>query len=731
MEFESGDNVYVPQVNISVIPHVGQEFESSDEAYNFYNQYAHEAGFSIRIENSKKNKETNEYFWKLFVCYKEGKTNETYQMSRKHAVPWAGERNRGHVRCGCNARLSVVKQQNGERWVVSKFVEEHNHPLATPSRVHLLRSHRGVSKTKKTLMQQFSDANIPTCQQVRLLEIDAGGPSSLGCVEKDIRNYQRDVRQEMMGHDAQTLIEYFTFEKEKNPNFVFYYEIDDENKFVRCFWADCDSRRSYAYFGDVVVFDTTYNTNRYSMVFGPFVGVNHHGQTVIFGCGLLSDETTESFVWLFTKFIEAMPNHAVPGVIITDQDAAIARAISMVFPSTLHRFCMWHILNKFSEKMNVVLYNDQYHRLVHIIKQSESPAEFEQQWIEIMETTELGNNEWLSSLFEIRNRWVPAYVKHVFAAGMSSSQRSESGHSFLKKYVNKKNSLTDFVTRFNRALVHQRHEELAANHIDLTQTPKVTTTLMMENQMVQIYTKKIFLLFQNELVQSNSYICSKRSSSNEAKVWTKNAKQARVFDPTTGSYVHIDPGHSLMSRHCMLSYAASDLVDEGSLTDARSTFLLSEFQSLRIRVKDIDTRGNVGMSRNRNSSLEETQVVCDPNPVRAKGCGKRLKSGKDKALSQSNRQCRASGTSGHDRRTCPTLQNSLFYAYHAGDSQYEYHAPDPQYEYHAPDPQYAYHSPDQQYAYYALDPQYSITGSNNASYSLDSREYDARFNPCH
>ncbi|KAL2493385.1 Protein FAR1-RELATED SEQUENCE 5 [Abeliophyllum distichum] len=221
----------------------------------------------------------------------------------------------------------------------------------TVDMVHILRSHRGVSKTKKALVQQFSEANIPTCQQVRLLEIDAGGPSSLGCVEKDIRNYQRDVRHEMLGHDAETLIEHFTFEKTKNPNFVFDYETDDENKFVRCFWADCESRRSYAYFGDVVVFDTTYNTN----------------------------------------------------------------------------------------------------------------------------------------------------------------------------------------------------------------------------------------------------------------------------------------------RHSMLSYAASDLVDEGSLTDARSTFLLSEFQSLRIRVKDIDTGGEVGMSRNRNKSVEETQVVCDSNPVRAKGCGKRLKPGKEKALSQSNR----------------------------------------------------------------------------------------------
>ncbi|KAL2518786.1 Protein FAR1-RELATED SEQUENCE [Abeliophyllum distichum] len=139
--------------------------------------------------------------------------------------------------------------------------------------------------------------------------------------------------------------------------------------------------------------------------------------------------------------------------------------------------------------------------------------------------------------------------------------------------------------------------------------------------------------------------------------WTKNAKQDRVFDRTTGSYVHTDPSHSLMSRHSILSYAALDLVNEGSLTNVRSTFLLSEFQSLRIRVKDIVTGSNISMRKNRNKSVEETQVVCYPNPVRAQGYGKRLKSGKEKALSQSNRQCRACGTSDHDRRTCPTLQN--------------------------------------------------------------------------
>ncbi|XP_052185219.1 protein FAR-RED IMPAIRED RESPONSE 1-like [Diospyros lotus] len=236
-----------------------------------------------------------------------------------------------------------------------------------------------------------------------------------------------------MGHDAETLIEHFTFEREKNPNFFFDYDTDSDNRMLRCFWADSESRRSYAFFGDVVVFDTTYNTNRYSMIFALFVGVNHHGQTIIFGCRLLSDEMIESFVWLFSKFLEAMPNQATPVVIITDQDAAISKAISMLLPFTQHQFCLWHILNKFLEKINVMLYNEQYHRLVNIIKQSESPEEFEQRWTEIMETTNLDSNDWLINMYEIRNRWVPTYVNHVFSAGMSSSQRVESNHSFLKR----------------------------------------------------------------------------------------------------------------------------------------------------------------------------------------------------------------------------------------------------------------------------------------------------------
>ena len=61
------------------------------------------------------------------------------------------------------------------------------------------------------------------------------------------------------------------------------------------------------------------------------------------GCTFLLDETTNSFIWLFENFLESMGNRP-PKIILTNQDAAMAKAIEHVFPTTCHHLCLWHIL---------------------------------------------------------------------------------------------------------------------------------------------------------------------------------------------------------------------------------------------------------------------------------------------------------------------------------------------------------------------------------------------------
>ncbi|KAK2661097.1 hypothetical protein Ddye_007630 [Dipteronia dyeriana] len=167
--------------------------------------------------------------------------------------------------------------------------------------------------------------------------------------------------------------------------------------------SNAQSRRTYHFFGDVVIFDTTYNTNIYGMIFAPFIGVNHHGQSIIFGCAFLSDETTESFVWLFEQFLKVMPD-GPPKMIITDQDPTITKAIAETFPNTVHRYCIWHITSTFSEKSNGVLYSNHYNDFKQCIWDSHSTKEFELKWMEA-----------------------------VGRSGMTSSQRLESCHAFFKR----------------------------------------------------------------------------------------------------------------------------------------------------------------------------------------------------------------------------------------------------------------------------------------------------------
>ena len=75
-----------------------------------------------------------------------------------------------------------------------------------------------------------------------------------------------------------------------DSGFYFAVDFDEDSRLKNVFWVDARSRASYESFGDIMTFDTTYLTHKYDMTFAPFMGVNHHGQSTLFGVGLISGE---------------------------------------------------------------------------------------------------------------------------------------------------------------------------------------------------------------------------------------------------------------------------------------------------------------------------------------------------------------------------------------------------------------------------------------------------------
>lgn len=136
------------------------------------------------------------------------------------------------------------------------------------------------------------------------------------------------------------------------------------------------------------------------MPFVSFVGVNHLGQHVLLGCGLLSSEDTESFVWLFESWLRCMSGNPPKGI-VTDECKAIQNAIQLVFPTTQHRWCLWHVMKKIPEKLKT---NTEYNKNIKsamksVVYDTFTVAEFEDQWNHFIKGFNLQDNEWLSKLY--------------------------------------------------------------------------------------------------------------------------------------------------------------------------------------------------------------------------------------------------------------------------------------------------------------------------------------------
>lgn len=129
-EDSSGKDMLESEVpSISMVtadePYVGLEFESEAAAHIFYNAYATRVGFIIRVSKLSRSRRDGSAIGRALVCNKEG-----YRMPDKREKI---VRQRAETRVGCRAMI-LVRKVSSDKWVVTKFVKEHTHPLSPGKR---------------------------------------------------------------------------------------------------------------------------------------------------------------------------------------------------------------------------------------------------------------------------------------------------------------------------------------------------------------------------------------------------------------------------------------------------------------------------------------------------------------------------------------------------------------------------------------------------------------------
>ncbi|XP_020250033.1 protein FAR1-RELATED SEQUENCE 5-like [Asparagus officinalis] len=527
-------DVPIDNTNAKAVPEIDMEFDSEDKAYEFYNKYAGVVGFSVRKSSSDKSSE-NITRSRTFVCSREG-----FRKDKKGAKEV--KRPRPETRIGCPARMTIKITPSG-KYRVTEFIQDHNHQPAPPSTTHMLRSQRIVTEIQGSEPDLSDDSGTTPKSQNEPSARQVGGLRNVNFLPVDYQNFLRTKRMKAMQMgDAGAILKYLQSMQLNNSSFFYGIQVDEDDKMTNIFWADAKSVRDFKSFGDVVCLDTTFRIHGYGRPFALFLGVNHHKQTVIFGATLIYDESMESFKWIFETFKIAMRGKQ-PKTILTDQSPVMSSALALAWPGTAQRMCVWHVYQNATKHLNHVFQGSKtfakdFSRCIYDYEEEE---DFLLAWRALIEKYDLRNNEWLSKIFDERDKWALPYGRQTFCADMKTTLQGETLSSTLKKYLSPQLDLLSFFKHYERVVDEHRYAELQADFHASQSFPRIPPSKMLR-QAANLYTPVVFEIFRKEFemfMDCMLFSCGEVETISEYRVSvTENPKEHFVrFDSTDCSAI--------------------------------------------------------------------------------------------------------------------------------------------------------------------------------------------------
>jgi alpha-glucosidase len=200
----------------------------------------------------------------------------------------------------------------------------------------------------------------------------------------------------------------------------------------------------------VLLLDSTYKTNKYKLPLLEFVGTTSTEQTFSVGFALLSAEKESNFVWALQKCRELLKQREHPDVVVTGRDNALMNDVDNVFPRSVKLLCRYHIsCNVRGNCKGKTGLDEESEEFITIMAAWEnildSVIRFRQlcipfpTFLEYVESTILG---------PVKEKVVTASTKRHMHLGNTTTNRCESTHARLKKYI--QDSMGDFIKKLGR-----------------------------------------------------------------------------------------------------------------------------------------------------------------------------------------------------------------------------------------------------------------------------------------
>ncbi|KAF6150372.1 hypothetical protein GIB67_034071, partial [Kingdonia uniflora] len=313
-----------------------------------------------------------------------------------------------------------------------------------------------------------------------------------------------------------------------------------------------------------------------------------------------------------------------------------------VFPNTKHRFCLWHITNKFPEKTGHAYREPSTFKedIDSIMHNTYEAVEFETKWMDLMKKHKLNDNVWMQGIFNIRQRWIPLWNVNLF-------YRDEQYR-------------TDFVTKYEAALLEVYERESAEDFASEHRYHQVGSHQALLKDATKLYTRTMFHKLQDQFDQVVRFLVIERHVEDNVQKLTVKSHSGR----TESFELQIDLEKITSNYGC-------NLFEYVGLPCCHILKVFSKYNILKMPEAFIMTRWTIGANKFLRSydenSLVSGTMILNPLVVQTKGQAKidhkkgaRWKRGIEEAVMKKKRTCKSCGVlSNHDKRTCPLLKTMI------------------------------------------------------------------------
>ncbi|KAM0921945.1 hypothetical protein ACQ4PT_006503 [Festuca glaucescens] len=182
------------QTDVVVHPTLGTVFDSLPEAYEFYNLYSWESGFSIRYGKSRQNVRGSKCMQEI-VCGCAGKPIKDNSSSN---------------RTNCPAMMRLLRIDD-HGWFVSEHRVTHNHPMlkTCAEKIHC-QSHKHIDKYTRDLVKQLRDNNVNLSKVYSIIGSLFGRAENVPFTKRCLRNFCGKLSREQADDDVRKTMDVFS-----------------------------------------------------------------------------------------------------------------------------------------------------------------------------------------------------------------------------------------------------------------------------------------------------------------------------------------------------------------------------------------------------------------------------------------------------------------------------------------------------------------------------------------